>query len=94
MTVERRLLVGLEDIKAVAFQCDSCKFRITMSPDDIRELPKNCPNGHRWIIGEPEVTSVPTLIKFAELLAALRKLRAQKVLGYSVLFEFDEPKTT
>ena len=91
MTVERKLLFGLDDIKAVCFQCSDCKYRITMSPDDVKELPLNCPNGHRWLIGVPQTKTVLPLAMFADSLVTLRKLTEQKALGFKVLLEFDEP---
>jgi hypothetical protein len=94
MTIERRMMMGLDDIRAVSFQCDHCKFRITMFPDDIKEIPKNCPSNHRWISGEPEATVIPPLLKFSDGLAKLRTFIGKKALGFSILLEFDEPKAS
>jgi len=91
MTVERKIVVGLGDIKSVSFQCDACKYRVTMSPDEVREIPRNCPSGHRWIQGEQEVSQFPPLLKFAENLSKLRTATGQKLLGFQILLEFDEP---
>jgi hypothetical protein len=33
MTSERRLLVGVADIKAVTLECHECHARLTVSPD-------------------------------------------------------------
>jgi hypothetical protein len=95
MTFERKILVGLEDIKAISFECqgENCKYRITVSPDEPIELPANCPHGHRWISGEPQAMAIPPLLKFTKTLAQVRVLSTQKTLGYRILLEFDEPKT-
>jgi hypothetical protein len=45
MTVERKIIVGLEDIKAISFQCDACQYRVTMSPDEVKEIPKTVRTG-------------------------------------------------
>jgi hypothetical protein len=90
MTIERKLLFGLDDIKAISFQCSDCKYRVTMSPDDIKGVPKNCPNGHRWLVGEPQTKVIAPLAMFAETLVTLVRLTEQKALGYRVLLEFDE----
>jgi hypothetical protein len=94
MTVERKIIVGLEDIKAISFQCDACQYRVTMSPDEVKEIPKNCSNGHRWLAGEAEATVVPLVLKAVSMFAALRILVGQNVLGFRVLLEFDEPKAS
>jgi hypothetical protein len=91
VTVERKIVFELNDIKAISFQCDKCTSRIAMSLDDLKELPKQCPNAHRWITGEQELTNVPTLMKFIE---TLRVLARQKALGFKILLEFDEPKVS
>lgn len=93
MVFERKIVVGLEDIRAVSFQCATCEYRVTMSPDEVREVPRACQNGHKWTIGEESALVKTPLLLFTDSLGKLRTLLGQKVLGYRVLFEFDEPKT-
>lgn len=92
MTIERKISVGLGDIKAVSFQCNSCIYRITMSPDQIGDLPHSCQNGHRWILGVDQISQRQPVAKFFEALGALRTLTTNKTLGFQILLEFDEPK--
>jgi len=92
MTIERRLIVGLGDIKSVSYQCNECSFRVTMSPDHFGEIPHGCPSGHRWIQGERQISQSSPILKFAETLGALRTLSANKALGFQIFLEFDEPK--
>jgi len=94
MVFERRILVGLEDIRAISFQCEKCEYRVTMSPDNVQDVPNHCPNGHDWARGEKEALIVPPLLQFTTMLAKLRMLLGQKLLGFRILFEFDEPKAT
>lgn len=91
MTVEHRIMVGLTDIKSVSFQCDRCKYRITMSPEDIKDFDFSCPNGHPWKQGRQEGLVKIPLLTFTESLAKLRASTAQQLLGFHVLLEFDEP---
>lgn len=92
MTIERKIVVGLEDIKAVSFQCEKCEYRVTMSPDNVQGIPNHCPNGHDWAQGENIAMHVPPLLQFTTTLAKLRMLLGQKAIGFRILFEFDEPK--
>jgi len=92
VTFERKILVGLEDIKAISFQCEKCQYRITMSPDDIRGLPEYCLGGHPWAVGIEEESLAPPLRKFTKSLERLRVLLNQKALGFRILFELDELK--
>jgi hypothetical protein len=94
MTIERKVVVSLEDIKAISFEClgDNCKYRITVSPDDPFNLPSSCQRGHRWIGGQPETMIITPLMTFTKILAQLRVLSTQRALGYKILMEFDEPK--
>jgi hypothetical protein len=93
MVIERKIVVDLEDIKSISFQCEKCEYRVTMSPDNVTLAP-NCPNGHAWISGEGKATIVPPLLQFTSTLATLRTLLGQKALGYRILFEFNEPKVS
>ncbi len=52
MTFERNIVMGLEDVRAVSFRCNKCPFKITMSPDDVGEIPPKCSAGHDWFPGE------------------------------------------
>jgi hypothetical protein len=92
MVIERRILVDLEDIRAISFQCGKCEYRITMSPDKVQGVPRNCPNGHDWAQGENQAMVVPPLLQFTTTLATLRTLLGQKTLGFRILLELDEPK--
>ena len=44
VTFERKIVVGLEEIRAITFECHQCKSRLTVSPDDIRDIPTACPH--------------------------------------------------
>jgi hypothetical protein len=92
MTFERKIVVGLEDIRAISFKCAHCEYRVTVSPDKVSGIPAHCPNGHDWTQGEQEAMIVPPLLQFTTTLAKLRTLLSQKALGYRILLEFDEPK--
>ncbi len=38
MTVERRIVVSLGDIRAVIFQCKTCATRVAVPPDKLDEV--------------------------------------------------------
>ncbi len=92
MTFERKIVVGLEDIKAVSFACEQCQFKLTMSPDDVKKIPENCPSGHEWYFGQDEPHVVPAIKNFYIALAKLRMQSERKAAGFRILLEFDEPK--
>ena len=92
MTIERKLVVSLGDIKSVSFQCNDCLYRVTISPEQIGGIPNACANGHRWLHGEHQVAQRQPLVKFLEALVELRTLMANKVLGFQILLELDEPQ--
>jgi hypothetical protein len=93
MTVERKIVVGLDDVKGITLACSRCDYRITISPETDIELPRNCPRNHRWVIGEPS-GSDPRKSPFNGLIASIRMIRElipQNTLGVRILLEFDEP---
>jgi hypothetical protein len=91
MTIQRRILVGLNDIKAVSFECLKCPFKITMSPDKVGEIPKHCADGHDWFIGERFPILSPPLVTFTDSLTKLRFLATQGTMGFRILLEIAEP---
>ncbi len=90
MVIEHKIVIDLEDIKSISFQCESCEYRVAMSPDKV-SLPLNCPNGHTWISGESKPVIVTPLLQFTSTIATLRTLLGQKALGYRILFEIEDP---
>jgi hypothetical protein len=92
MTFERKIVVGLEDIKAVIFQCNRCGSRIVLTPQSLDSLPKVCPQDHPWKTNIPvESYNASTLNLFT---ITLKKLvdRLHEDNGFKVYLEFEEPK--
>lgn len=92
MTFERKIIVGLEDITAMSFQCLKCPFKITVSPDNVGEIPTKCSAGHDWFLGEKIGEVLSPVETFMKSVGRLRMTFNQKALGFKVLLEFDEPK--
>jgi hypothetical protein len=106
MTLNRRLVVSMEDIKSVVLECLHCGVRMTFSPDAIT-APCNCPNptcNKFW--ASPHypnavgfgMRSTPAQIKFLEAVQAVRQRdKEQKMerpndpIGFCILMEFEEP---
>ena len=94
MTIERRIVVGLQDVKAVTFECEACHSRITMNPDRARDIPEQCaeckkkwaPHGFGM-----SGTAMSPFLNFVEALAKLRII-GTNTAGFSILLEFEEPK--
>jgi hypothetical protein len=99
MTIERKVIVGVEDVKAVIFECKGCKARVTISPDGAR-IPQRCPNcQEQWLSSSVSTTST-SLSAYVAFLESLGKMR-EKALEtngewpkFRILFEFDEPGLT
>ena len=96
MTIERRLIAGIDDIKGVCFECLGCHARNTVLPDDIRAIPSECPRCHKaWTPFRP-VQEVPTAVSpyvnLAESIERIRVLMKEGVAqGFRLLLEFEEP---
>jgi hypothetical protein len=93
MTIVRKFLANLEEIKAVVFECNECKARIVLAPD-INQPPAKCPLGHSWdwdgFAGHQPVAYSPYVL----FLLGLKKLR-EPVKGkndFTIYLEFDEAK--
>lgn len=42
MAIERRIIVGVDDVKAVTFQCSSCGARTPVPINSLSEVPQQC----------------------------------------------------
>ena len=93
MTVERKIVVGLEDIRAITLECE-CGARTTFAPELFRTVPHHCTHcGKAWTKFE-EFGPSPGIGATAWLLTTLRDLRVlirEKSLPFRILLEFNEP---
>lgn len=98
MTIEHSIVVGLNDIKAVIFECRLCGTRLVMSPD-AANVPASCPkqgcDSGTWMIGKVagvkddyEATTSANL----NLISAIRFLRKTSA-GFRVLLAFKDERS-
>jgi hypothetical protein len=98
MTFERRMIAGIEDIKAVVFQCGDkkCKVRTTVPVDALREVPRACPSCNLPWNQDATVqhvnTSAGAPVALVQAIVTMRVLQREgKEENFKILFEFDEP---
>jgi len=97
MTVNRRIVVALEDIEIVSLECSQCKSRVSAVPEKAIRIPEYCGQcGQRWW---PENASGPSserawaFPKFLDSLTTIRTLIASgSPPAFRLLLEFTEPK--
>jgi hypothetical protein len=99
MTSERRLIVGFDDLKAVAFQCKNCGARISIQAKSLRDVPLACASCNvRWrTIGAGQaqgqgMTAESAAVTLIESIVILRVLIRNDQDLFRVLLEFEEPK--
>ena len=90
MTIERRIIMSLSEIKAVVFECNSCKSRTSIVPEKLETVPKECPNGHIW---QSRFGLEHNDYIFMAFITSLKQLRAprEEKTGFKVFLEFEEP---
>ncbi len=95
MTFERKIVVGLEEIRAITFECHQCKSRLTVSPDDIRDIPIACPHcNFSWRLPEDPSRGAEPAHRRKILRLEFKELKIRfgaDVIGFKILLEFDEP---
>ncbi|MFY9802044.1 MAG: hypothetical protein WA211_18325 [Candidatus Acidiferrales bacterium] len=96
VTFERRIVVGLEEIRAISFECHKCKSRLTVSPDDIRDIPAACPHcNFSWRLPE-DANASPATSPPKNFAVAVREIKVRfgaDVIGFKILLEIDEPRS-
>jgi hypothetical protein len=95
VTFESKIVVGVDDIKAVIVKC-KCGIRLSMSPNNVR-IPEHCPSpdcGIAWsakpvhsVSTEWEVWASANL-NFADAIGQMRK--HLKNSAFTILLEFDD----
>lgn len=90
VTFEHKIVVGLDDIKAVSLECSQCHTRVTMPPDDIR-IPHHCQRcDNAWVIGNPvnyQAVTSPHL-NFVNAIGHIRK-QLKDGAPFRIFLEFD-----
>src|SRR5258708_22322901 len=95
MTIERKIVVGLDDIKAIVFECPNCHSRLAVSPDKVDLFPQRCSRcPQQWVFQDPSpyTSADSSLSNFLRSITELRVLIKSCAMGVRVLLEFDEPK--
>jgi len=92
MTFENKIVVGLEDIKAVTFECAACKSRLTVPPNKIR-IPNRCPAppcDQQWLPDLLEDVRAPAS-PYLRLCNALRQIRElENAVPFRILLELED----
>lgn len=90
MTFEQKIVVGLEDIKAISFECAQCRTRVTMSPDD-PQVPRRCQKCDAvWVVGSPSnMAGTSPHLNLAHAISEIRKQLKEKNVPFRILLEFD-----
>lgn len=91
MTVERKIIVGAEDIRAVIFECVVCSARVFTPLENFNFVPDQCPYGHTWQHGDGPKFSGSAARVLADSLKGLRNSLYERT-GFKVFLELDEPK--
>lgn len=97
MTVERRLTVGLEDTKAISFQCKSCCAKVSRSPDSVSAIPYSCSEcriSWRNQVTQSTKESESAFDKLTKSIVGIRTLMHENQLNFRILFEFEEPSNS
>lgn len=100
MTVERRIVVSLGDIRAVIFQCKSCATRVAVPPDKLDNataLLDKCSvcDAGWWSQNATKLLTQPaaSFVVFLRALGQIGTPDASETVGFTLSLEFDEPRS-
>jgi hypothetical protein len=94
MTIKRKIVVGLDDVKAVAFEClkTACGGKVSAPPDAAR-IPEECPSCKTaWRDREKksQLSETSQETNFIEALKQLRKNGAAAPPPFRIFLEFED----
>jgi hypothetical protein len=89
---------GIDDIHTVTFQCSSCKTRITIPADSVREVPRQFTFCNAvWWRGDELATHVSTsgsaAMAFIQAIRTLAIMMREKQDAFRISLELEEPKS-
>lgn len=94
MTIERKIVIGLEDIRAVSFECVKCHAKVSVPPDNIGDVPSRCEHCRQpWNVMNLQQfeTFTSPFVGFVNCIGKIRLL-GHEHSGFKILLEFEEPK--
>ena len=98
--MKQKIVVGLEDIEAISFEClnKDCGAIVSVPPDKYERIPSECEQcGQQW--APPNTTGVQNSKPwvFANFAASLKTIRnlmnSDDSMGFRILLEFKEPES-
>lgn len=92
MTFEHRLLIGFDEIKAIVFECNTCKTRTSIAIKEFNAPPLLCPKQHAWTTNKPTIEATPALNALALLLQRLGTEDSISQTGFKIFLEFEAEK--
>ena len=93
MTFEHKIVVGLDDIKAVLFECGRCQTRISVPAEKLRNVPMQCLQcGEIWISKGVSPHHQDMASAYENFVSAIVKIRTLLENGapFKILLEFSE----
>lgn len=90
MTYEHRLLVSFEEIKAIVFECNTCKTKVSIPMEEFSAAPLICPKQHAWEANKSTVETAPAFKALALLLKRVGSDDFQRQIGFRVFLEFED----
>ena len=93
MTFERKIIVGLEEIKALVFQCNECEARTVIPIGKLSSIPTECPTGHSWDANAAPDSPKSPYFAFMFSLKRLMDPQYEKAARFKIFLELEEPKS-
>lgn len=87
MTRERLLVLGLDEIHGIRWQCDACKAAMSFKVSDTVQVPQRCPACSAILVDGNNYAEYQSVVKLAEAVRVLRDATKQKTARATVKLE-------
>lgn len=92
MTKESRLLLSLDEISGLRWQCNKCHSAISYRMDQTIRFPPTCVSCNESFVEPPSFNDFQQIQMFADALKATLGTLRSKRLGATLQFEMVEPR--
>jgi hypothetical protein len=92
MTKESRLLLSLDEISGLRWQCNKCESAISFQLDQTIRFPQQCPVCNQALMDQSSFGDFKQMEAFADALKFALRASKAKLLGATLKLEMVDPR--
>jgi hypothetical protein len=88
MTREHILVLGLDEVHSIRWQCDACKSALSFSVNEAIQVPQRCPACSAIFVDGNNYSEYESIVKLIQAVKSIHETANRKTLRATVMLEF------